>query len=92
MNVKLSHKATKFLDKISPEQKERIRQRLKVLVESVENVGIIPFRELSVRKLRGDWEGYLRMRIGKIRVIFRIDRDRDVLLVYEIEFRGDVYK
>ncbi len=32
------------------------------------------------------------MRSGKIRVIFRIDKEDDVLLVYEIDYRGDVYK
>ncbi|SPF33081.1 conserved hypothetical protein [Syntrophobacter sp. SbD1] len=34
----------------------------------------------------------MRIRLGKIRVIFRIDKEEDVLLVYEIDYRGDVYK
>ena len=32
------------------------------------------------------------MRSGKVRVIFRIDKEDDLLLVYEIDYRGDVYK
>ena len=32
------------------------------------------------------------MRSGKMRIIFRIDKADDVLLVYEIDYRGDVYK
>lgn len=32
------------------------------------------------------------MRSGKERIIFRIDKEQDILLVYEIDCRGDVYK
>jgi len=32
------------------------------------------------------------MRLGKMRVIFRIDREDDVLLVYAVDYRVDVYK
>ena len=32
------------------------------------------------------------MRSGKIRIIFRTAKEHDVLLVYEIDHRGDVYK
>jgi len=45
-----------------------------------------------VKRLEGDWQGFLRMRLGKMRVIFQIDKEDDVLFVYEINYRGDVYK
>ncbi len=32
------------------------------------------------------------MRSGKMRIIFRIDQEHDVLLLSEIVHRGDVYK
>jgi mRNA-degrading endonuclease RelE of RelBE toxin-antitoxin system len=47
---------------------------------------------LDVKRLEGEWKGFLRMRLGKVRVIFRIDKEENVLLVYEIDHRGDVYK
>jgi len=53
---------------------------------------VIPFRELDIKKLSGEWGDFFRMRMGKIRIIFRIDREKDELLVYEVDFRGDVYK
>ncbi len=54
--------------------------------------GIIPFRELNIKKLKGEWRGFYRMRLGKIRVISRIDIEKDKLIIYEIDYRGDAYK
>jgi mRNA interferase RelE/StbE len=54
--------------------------------------GVIPFAELDIKKLKGDWDGFFRLRVGKIRIIFTVDSDANELLVYEIDFRGDVYK
>ena len=92
MRIKFSRNAVSFLEKITEKDKERIRQKIKTLVLSVEEHGIVPFREMDIKKLSGEWSEFLRMRIGKTRVIFRINREKDELLVYEIDFRGDVYK
>ena len=48
--------------------------------------GIIPFREMNIKKLKGEWRGFYRMRLGKIRVIFRIDIEKDKLIIYEIDY------
>jgi mRNA interferase RelE/StbE len=42
--------------------------------------------------MRGDWEGFYRLRVGKMRVIFIVDFDSSELEVYTIGARGDVYK
>jgi mRNA interferase RelE/StbE len=47
---------------------------------------------IQIKKLKGNWEGFLRMRVGKIRVIFTVNNNSNELLVYEIDFRGDAYK
>lgn len=90
MRIKFSRNAVKFLEKITEKDNERIRQKMRALVLSIEEQGIIPFREMDIKKLSGEWFEFFRMRIGKIRVIFRIDRGKDEILVYEIDFRGDV--
>jgi mRNA interferase RelE/StbE len=92
MKVKFHSRAIKFLEKLDEKDRERIRLKLKALVSSVEMQGVIPFKELDIRRLDGDWKGFLRMRSGRMRTIFRIDKEEDVLLVYEIDYRGDVYK
>ncbi len=92
MNIKLSKEAQKFLTKLSEKDKERLRLKLKALVLSIEQHGAIPFKEMDIRKLGGEWQGFMRMRVGKTRLIFRLDRDQEALFVHEIDFRGDVYK
>ncbi|MGO9021147.1 MAG: type II toxin-antitoxin system RelE family toxin [Syntrophobacteraceae bacterium] len=92
MRVKFHNRTVKFLDKLDEKDRERIRLKLKSLVGTIEEQGIIPFKELDVKRLEGEWRGFLRMRLGKMRIIFRIDKEDDVLLVYEIDYRGDVYK
>ncbi len=92
MNVKLSKEAQKFLAKRNDKDRKRIRLKLKALVQAIEQHGTIPFKEMDIRNLSGKWQGFLRMKIGKIRVIFRLDNDRSILFVYEIDFRGDAYK
>jgi mRNA interferase RelE/StbE len=59
---------------------------------AIEQQGIIPFTELDIKKMRGDWEGFYRLRVGKMRVIFIVDFDSSELEVYTIGARGDVYK
>jgi mRNA interferase RelE/StbE len=92
MRVKLHSRAIKFLDKLDKKDKERVRLKLKSLVSSVEAQGIVPFKELDIKQLDGEWKGFLRMRTGRIRIIFQINKDEELLLVHEMDYRGDVYK
>lgn len=49
----------------------------------------------SVKLMAGEWAGCSRMRIGSLRVIFRIARQQDgaeVVEILQIGPRGDVYK
>jgi len=92
MRVRFHSRVGKFLEKLDEKERERIRLKLKSLVSTIEAQGIIPFKELDVKRLEGEWKGFLRMRSGRMRVIFRIDKEEDVFLVYGIDYRGDVYK
>lgn len=46
----------------------------------------------DIRKLHGEWEGFYRLRIGKIRVILSIDEENELINIYGIGYRGDIYK
>lgn len=56
------------------------------------------FRRLEVdpyewsQPLKGELNGYLRARVGSLRVVFRIDLDQRALIVSYIGPRGDIYK
>ena len=92
MRIKFSKQAFKSLGKLTEKQKESIRLKLKALLISIKEYGIIPFKELQIKKMRGKWEGFMRMKIGKLRVIFKIKREKDILFIYIIDFRGSSYK
>ena len=92
MTLKFRKSAIKFLQSADSETTANIREKLNQLVSSVENQSIIPFNDLDIKKMKGNWEGYYRLRIGKIRVIFIVDLTLGDIEIYNIGFRGDVYK
>jgi mRNA interferase RelE/StbE len=42
--------------------------------------------------MKGNWEGFYRLRSGKIRIMFKVDLTSGDIEIYTIGFRGDVYK
>ncbi len=91
MAVRLRKPAIKFLRKVNPEEVARIQGQLTTLVNAVEQ-GVIPFTELDIKKMRGDWAGFYRLRIGSIRIIFAVDLTSGDVDIYAIGSRGDIYK
>jgi mRNA interferase RelE/StbE len=47
---------------------------------------------IDLKRLVGEWEGYYRLRKGRLRIIFELNKIDKVLFVDRIDFRGDVYK
>ncbi|MEY3870512.1 MAG: hypothetical protein RLZZ338_4406 [Cyanobacteriota bacterium] len=92
MVIKFRKDAMKFLEKANLEDSTRIREKLNELLTFIEEQGIIPFMELEIKNMRGNWEGFYRLRIGKLRIVFRVDFDSDEIEIYTIGSRGDVYK
>lgn len=45
-----------------------------------------------MKKLKGSWAGYYRIRKGKIRIIFDVDYKNKAVFIEKIDFRGDVYE
>ena len=92
MAVRFRKQAIKFLEKSNPQEIENIRSSIKLINVAIEEQGIIPFTELDIKKMKGDWKGYYRLRIGKNRVIFTVDFDSKDIVIYAIGARGDIYK
>jgi mRNA interferase RelE/StbE len=65
MKLRFSKSAVKFLAKIDTKDVNRIRAKLDSLLRLIEEQGIIPFTELDIKKLKGDWDGFFRLRVGK---------------------------
>jgi len=67
-----------------------------VILQRIKNIGdwLDDKKELvaDIRKLHGEWEGFFRLRIGRIRVIFSIDEENEIVKIHDIGSRGDIYK
>ena len=92
MAVRFPKQPIKFLEKSNSQEIENIRSSIKLITLAVEEQGIIPFTELDIKKMKGDWKGFYRLRIGKNRVIFTVDFDSRDVIIYVIGARGDIYK
>lgn len=92
MEVQFSKRAIKFLKKLDAQTAERVRQKISQLHTILETDGIIPFTELDIKKFKGQWEGYFRLRVGQVRVIFTlVGNEIEILLIYDIDFRSSLY-
>ena len=47
---------------------------------------------IDVKKMKGKWKGYYRIKIGKVRMILRIDFKNKSAFIDKIDFRGNIYK
>ncbi|MCL1465448.1 type II toxin-antitoxin system RelE family toxin [Argonema galeatum] len=92
MAIKFRKDAIEFLEKANIEDASRIGEKLHQILIFVEEQGVIPFTKLDIKKMRGNWEVFYRLRIGKIRIVFIVDIDSAEIEIYTIGARGDVYK
>ncbi len=76
--------ALRTLQSLPPNIRERIRDRLDALATDP--------RPHGIKALQGGAKGYLRLRVGDYRAIYRVDDDRLSVLVVAVGHRRDVYR
>lgn len=47
---------------------------------------------IDVKKMKGKWKGYHRIRIGKIRMLLRMNFKERTIFIDRVDYRGSVYK
>lgn len=87
--VVITARAKKYLEKIEEDIKNRINKALKNFI-AYYNGEDVPVPQVT--KLKGKYYGLLRLRIGDIRVIFKIERTSFMIFVIDIVPRGSAYK
>ncbi len=83
--IDYSGRAGKFIEKHGI--RETTRSLLKDLVLRINGEPV----NLDLKKLRGKWNGYLRIRSGDIRIILKVYKKEKRLYVDKVDFRGSVY-
>jgi len=51
-----------------------------------------PFFGLNIKKLKGEFEDVYRYRIGNYRLFYKIDNQKIIIFILDIEHRKDSYK
>ncbi len=82
--IKIHKDCIKFLKKLEPKLKEKVKTVISSLVA-------FPLVKLDVVKLRG-FENVFRARVGKVRILFEYEKSKRRIWVRKIEFRGRCYK
>lgn len=87
MEVKYSQNAQKSINRMDKSMKGRIRK-------GIEGLKVFP-PQGDVKEMQGiEYEGYMRLRVGQYRIIFRYETEKDIqiLFISKIGSRGDIYK
>jgi len=73
--------ALKFL------QKHELLEETKIKI-----VKFLKGERVDVKKMKGNWEGYLRLRIGNYRIIFKTDFKNNLVDIIKAGPRQEIYK
>ncbi len=83
--VVVHKRALKYYKKVTESQKHKIKECLIKLAAN-------PNEYSGVKNMAGDWVGYKRIRLGNVRIIFWLDKEKKIIYVDHIGNRGDIYK
>ena len=86
--VLLHKRAQKDIQRLDERTQEKIWGGLRRLKQSVESGTI---SEQDIRKLKGAWQGFYRLRVGSYRIIFKIAWEKREILIYGVSKRENAY-
>lgn len=81
--ILLKKEAAKYLANLDKPSKNRIKT-------AIQGLGVKPPKG-DIVPLKGK-EGWFRLRVGTFRVIFRLNKEDQAIIIETIASRGDVYK
>lgn len=78
----MTDKIDKFIKSLNPKFRLKLKQRLIKLKSD-------PFKGEDIKKLKGFKEKIYRLRIGKVRIIYKVVQKR--IEIIDIDYRGNIY-
>lgn len=82
-------RAEKAFQKLDQASRDRIRKAFRNLVDYYDGKADNP---PDVKRLHGKYRGLFRLRVGNLRIIFKVEHNKLVIIVIDIVPRGDAYK
>jgi mRNA interferase RelE/StbE len=84
--IEYSKRADNFIEE--HRIKDIVRESIKNFVLKITGANI----NIDIKRLKGEWAGYHRIRKGKIRIILKPNIESKSVFVDVVDFRGNVYK
>ncbi len=84
-NLSLHKRALKAYDKLNSKTVARVNNAL-------ENITKNPFDHPNIKKLKGEFEGSYRYRLGSLRIVYSINLEKNTIFVEAIGVRGGIYR
>ena len=85
--VEIGKQSEKFLDNNSADIRDSVYEKIRNMIEWLENKNNLI---VDLKKLKGDYQGYYRIRTGKIRIIISIDKKNYIIKIQNINFRRNI--
>ena len=79
--IDFSKESLKFINNNDIEENDIIEDVFKV-VEKLKGKNV----NIDLKKMRGEWKGFYRLRLGKKRIIFQIDFNAKEIIIDRIDF------
>ena len=81
---------TKTFEKVKKKVDRKLYQKIvNVVYPQLRNN---PYFGANIRKLKGEFEGFYRYRIGSYRLFYLIDDDKVMVFVIDLKHKKDAYK
>lgn len=87
--VQLTKSSKKKLDGLGLVVKKRINKALRNMIDYYDEKEV---SKPDVKLLKGKYQGLLRLRVGDIRVIFKMESNKFIILIIDVVSRRDAYK
>ena len=85
--IDFSENSLKFLKKNNLKE-DLIIEKIKLVLLKLKGEKV----NVDIKKLKGRWKGFYRVRSGRLRIIIEFQFDRNKVYIEEIDWRGNVYK
>ncbi len=85
--IDFSANALKFLNRNKIEE-DLVIDKIKLALQKFQGERI----NIDIKKLSGEWDGFYRIRVGKLRIIVEFQFAHNRTYVEEVDWRGNSYK
>lgn len=85
--IDFSSSSLKFLKQNNLEE-NFVVDKIKFAIQKFKGENI----NINIKKLKGEWDGFYRIRFGRLRIIAEFQFEQNRVFIEEIDWRGNVYK